>query len=683
MSLIPLVSHTTAAAAFALVSLLLLLHWRSSLRGGLLIAATSLTALWAATLAWLALGAGPVVAVEVTELLRMGGWLAFVAALLHPASRNNRWLWALTAIAAALVAGGLLAVFAGRLASGTLLAGYSQGLDPRFSGVALGLAVLGLILLEQLLRNCAVERRATIQYLCIGVGIFFAYDVYLYSYTLLYQQAHGAAWDARGLVTTLAVPLILIAARRNSDWQVPVFVSRGVVFQTAAMIAVGGYLLLLALGGYYVRDFGGTWGEFAQIVLLAVGLLGLVVLASSEQIRRRLRVLVNKHFFMRKYDYREEWLRLTDRLAEERDHLTPYERAVRVVADVVESPSGLVWRDGDQGFELRGTWQMQPPEDTTIAADAPLVAFLRDSKWIVDLAELEAAPERYRHMQLPACMQRVRGAWAIVPLLYQETLTGFILLTRPRAGGEIKWEDRDLLKTLGKQVASYLGQHENAQALAQARQFEAFNQLTAFLMHDLKNLIAQQSLIVKNADKHKHNPEFVDDAFATIGDSVKRMERILEYMQRRKASHISERVDIHHLLEDVAARCADRQPQPSLELEADGAHIETDREEFAMVVTHLLRNAQDATPTSGSVALGAQADDSRLVIEIRDTGSGMSESFIRDELFKPFHTTKSTKGMGIGAHQAREFARRHGGQLAVSSQVDEGTTFRMTLPRAE
>ncbi|RZU98348.1 XrtA/PEP-CTERM system histidine kinase PrsK [Spiribacter vilamensis] len=680
MALIGFASYAVAAVVFALAALLLVLHWHSDLRGGLLIAAVSLTALWGAVLAWGALNPGAVVVAEVAELLRSGGWLVFISALLAPVSRLNGWLRALSIMTIALVGISLLSVLMRHGMNGPVSMQGIPGDDLSFAVPALALAVLGLILLEQLLRSLPAENRASIRFLCIGVGIILAYDVYLYSFRLLYQQMQISAWDARGLVTALAVPMILIAARRNREWEVPVFLSREVVFQTTTLLAVGGYLLMVALGGYYVRDFGGTWGAFAQIVLVAGALIGLLLLLVSEPIRRRFRVLINKHFFTRKYDYREEWLRLTERLAEAQDDLTPYERAVRVVADVVESPAGLLWRDGDQGFELSASWRIDPPAEATIPRDASLVTFLRDSEWIVDVAELDAIPARYRDMQLPDSVRRVPAAWAIVPLLYQQTLTGILLLTRPRSGGEIKWEDRDLLKTLGKQVASYLGQHENAQALAQARQFEAFNQLTAFLMHDLKNLIAQQSLIVRNADRHKHNPAFVDDAFATIGDSVKRMEHILEYMQRRRVSHLSEQVDVHHLLVEAVSRCADRRPEPSLELDVRGAHIDTDREAFAMVVIHLLRNAQDATPEEGMILLAAREEGGQVTLEVRDSGSGMSEAFIRDGLFKPFHTTKSTKGMGIGAHQVREFTQRHGGQLTVTSQVGEGTTFRLTLP---
>ncbi len=439
--------------------------------------------------------------------------------------------------------------------------------------------------------------------------------------------------------------------------------------------------MLISVGGYYIRDFGGNWGQFPQIVLLAAAAVVLIVVLTSGDARARLRVFLTKHFFSNKYDYREEWLRLTHRLAEENDGLTSYERVIRVAADIVGAPAGAVWRHrGEAGFVPCGTGRVDLPEAATVADDASLVKFLRERKWIIDLEEFRATEQRYGALSLPGWMAEMERAWAIIPLLQQESLTGFLLLARPGTDTEITWEDRDLLKTLGRQIASYLGQHESAQALSQARQFEAFNQLTAFLMHDLKNLIAQQSLVVRNAEKHKHNPEFVDDAMLTIGSSVRRMERLLEHLQRRQSHGVIERVDVHRLLADVVRRCSDRRPEPALELDANGALVEADPEEFAMVLVHVVRNAQDATPAEGSVSVRVERAGGEVSIEVADTGIGMSTEFIRDELFRPFHTTKSSKGMGIGAHQAREFVRGAGGRVTVRSEPGMGTRFRLTLP---
>lgn len=680
MPVMAMVSHGAAMLAFIGMGLLLILHWRGDVRGGLLIIAALLTAVWAAGWVWQAGQPLPAGGLALLEYLRTMAWLGFITVLLQPLRTDVRWVQILAGLVALTAIGGLALVGAGYSGTGPALVMGTETIEPAFALVALMMAVLGLVLLEQLLRNARPESRPATQFLCIGAGLIFGFDVYLYSSTLLHQAVPDASLDARGIVNALAVPPVLIAARRSSDWEVPVFISRTAAFHTVAMTLVGGYLLLLAAGAYYVRDFGGSWGRFGQIVMLVIGLVLLVLLIGSIRTRRKLWVLINKHFFMRKYDYREEWLRLTERLAGEPERQTHYERAIEAMADAVDSPGGLLWRRDDGQFALSGRWRVDPPADSDLSADSSIVAFLQARQWIIDFDEWRLAPERYHDLTMPAVMSELPSAWAVIPLLDQQTLTGLILLTRPRTGGIIGWEDRDVLQTLGRQIAAYLGQHENARALAQARQFDAFNQLSAFLMHDLKNLIAQQSLILKNAERHKRNPQFVDDAFETIGDSVARMERILESMQRGRARDSSERVFVDAQLETIAERLGRTEPMPRLHLNADSVMIETDREAFAMVISHLLQNACDATAPDGSVQLASDSRNGWVEICVSDTGTGMSEAFIRDELFEPFQTTKRSKGMGIGAYQARAFARRHGGQLAVSSHPGAGSVFRMTLP---
>ncbi|MEX0729883.1 MAG: XrtA/PEP-CTERM system histidine kinase PrsK [Aquisalimonadaceae bacterium] len=682
MSTIGALSYGICAIAFVFLAGLITVSWRGGAHGALLVVASAVTGVWAGVVAWASwYSDAPAFWVELLELLRTALWLVFMGIMLRPLRARNPLIRLLT----------ILAFFGPPLAIGLVLwqqlgvpldaAPLAEGVHGLFIIAGLLLALLGLVLVEQIYRNLPAERRWAMKFLCLGAGILFGYDLYLYSDALLFRQLDLAVWHARGVVQALAVPLIAVAAARNRSWSLQVFVSRHVAFHTAAIFAAGSYLVVISLGGYYIRDFGGSWGGFAQIVLVAAAAVALVVVLASGDMQARLKLFLSKHFFRNKYDYREEWLRLTNRLADENDGLTPYERAIRVVADIVGSPAGAVWyRREDAGYVATGGWNLQVPDAAVASADAPLVAFLQSTKWIVDVAEYHASPEHYGSMEVPEWLTAMDKPWAIIPLLLQEDLVGFMVLTRPDVNTEITWEDRDLLKTLGRQVASYLGQHENAQALSRARQFEAFNQLTAFLMHDLKNLIAQQSLMLKNAEKHKHNPAFIDDAMATVGHSVSRMERLLEHLQRRQARGVIERVDAHWLLEEAARRCADREPRPALSLAAEGRAVEADAEELAMVLVHLIRNAQDATPVDGKVTATVVAGDGGVTFEVADSGSGMTPEFIRDELFRPFHTTKSSKGMGIGAYQARDVIRRSGGRLEVASEPGAGTRFRFTLP---
>lgn len=682
MDLVISVSFAGCAAAFAILAVLIVVGRRG--RGFVsapvplfLVAASVITAAWAALLS-MDYGrsglASPVA--QLLEVLRSGLWVIVLvqalrgldAAVMHGLLR--------------LIGYGVPALALSITVAGMLLAGSGQSFGMLFVLCAVGQAVAGLILLEQFYRNLASERRWALKHIAVGLGVFFAFDLYLYTDALLSGGIDATVWAARGAVDTLVAPLIAVSASRHRSWSKHLFVSRHVAFHTAALIGAGGYLLVMALGGYYIRDFGGSWGGFAQIVFLAVGVVALLVVLVSGEARTRLRVFLSKHFFSNKYDYREEWLRLIGVLTDVNDPAPPAERAVKAVAQIFDSPGGGVWllRE-ERDFTPAGHWRLNMPAGAGVGRDHPILQFMQDHKWVVDLDEYRQEPERYQHAPLPDWLEAVPDAWVLLPLFQNEVLYGFMVLRRPGVVSQITWEDRDLLKTLGRQVAMYLGLHESAQALSEARQFEAFNRLTAFIMHDLKNLMAQQSLVVRNAEKHKHNPEFVDDAMMTIRNSVSRMERLLEHLQRGQLGDSVERVRIGQLLQEVERRCAGRLPEPQYQNDLpEEFFVEAARDGLTMVLVHIVRNAQDATPEDGDVALRVSPGGRGIVVEVADNGTGMSEDFIRDRLFRPFDSTKSAKGMGIGAYQAREFVRSMGGELSVQSSPGEGTVFRLELP---
>lgn len=268
-----------------------------------------------------------------------------------------------------------------------------------------------------------------------------------------------------------------------------------------------------------------------------------------------------------------------------------------------------------------------------------------------------------------------------MPLRFDGRLLGLARLDRNAARGALNYEDHDLLKTAGRQVAVFLAEELTRDALAETRQFEAFNRTTAFLMHDLKNLMAQQALIVQNAPRHRDKPGFIDDALRTIERSVARMRKILEQLQQAPSAgdSASTRVNLTPILEEVVAAAADRQPLPTLEIERY-CEVRGDRDRLSMAVTHAVRNAQEATPSHGEVRVRLYARGSDVVVEVADTGGGMDETFIRERLFRPFDTTKGASGMGIGAYQIREYLQSLGGHVEVDSSPGAGTRMRLVIP---
>jgi len=283
---------------------------------------------------------------------------------------------------------------------------------------------------------------------------------------------------------------------------------------------------------------------------------------------------------------------------------------------------------------------------------------------------------------VPDWLLRSTDAWLAIPLLHDRRIVALIVLREPLVPQQLTWEDLDMLRTAGRQAASYFALDAAGEALARERQFAAFNRFSAFLMHDLSNIVAQQQLIVDNAARHKTNPAFIDDAIGTIENTVRRIQRLLEQMKTGAESGPPRRTRLADICEQAVRRLQDRRPQPTLTIEGETATAMIARGQLEHVLEHVIRNAQDATPEDGVVRVAVRTDGGASVIEVADTGRGMDADFVRDRLFRPFDTTKGSKGMGIGAFQAREFVRAGGGDVQVSSTPGTGTSFVIRLPRA-
>ena len=272
-------------------------------------------------------------------------------------------------------------------------------------------------------------------------------------------------------------------------------------------------------------------------------------------------------------------------------------------------------------------------------------------------------------------------AWLVVPLIVHDHMLGFMMLANSPAQHHFNWEDSDLVKTAGRQAAVHLAQLEASQALAEAKQFEAASRLSSYVMHDLKNLIAQLSLVVTNAGKHKHNPRFMEDAITTVENSVNKMNRLLEHLRSDviQAQQDSDTIELCDTLASVVQTMSAGRPVPTLDCQARNLQVLADRERFEAIIGHLIRNAQDATPDEGRIIVRLFKRNDRAIVEVQDNGSGMDKEFIKERLFRPFDSTKGKSGMGIGVYETRDYINKLGGDLEVISRVGEGTTFRIRL----
>lgn len=687
--IVGVVSYISAAGIFLVLAAVLLIGRSDGSFRRLLALACAASALWAGAAAWQAAYDTPLIVLQVLELLRDVAWLSFLLHMLHVKLGQKGTLptWLTLARHGLYTVAALTTLFALYIHYNAGGLTFMSGFDFRLAG-HLMLAIAGLVLLEQILRNTPADLLRAIKYLCYGIGGMFMYDFYLYSDALLFQRIDPALWEARGFINASVVPVLGVALARNPQWSPGVLVSRRVMFHTSALLGSGLYLLAMGAGGYYVRDHGGTWGIVAQtIFMFGAGLL-LLILLFSGPLRARLRVFINKHFFNYKYDYREEWLRFIRTLSSNESDIPLPERVIRAIAQMIDSPGGVLWvRREDGQFEPAAHWNMGPPLAATEPAASPLVRFLEIQKWVINLDEYRHDPGLYQSLgdlTMPSWLRTLPEAWLIAPLLLQEKLHGFVVLARsPALHRHFNWEDCDLLKTTGTQAASHLAQHAAAQALVEARQFEACNRLSTFVVHDLKNLISQLSLVVSNAARHRTNPLFMENVISTVENSVSKMNRLLARMRDGAQDDSRRTVNLAGLLEEVVCDARAARPVPVLECDTRDMTVTADRDQLASVMGHVIRNAQDATAEDGHVIVRLQRVNGHAVVEVEDNGCGMDEAFIRARLFRPFQTTKGESGMGIGVYEAREFVRSLGGDIQVESQPGQGTTFRIQLPHQQ
>jgi len=680
LTTIAVYSYSVAAIGFLLLIGLLLTIWRGRVQVAAIAMACGFTALWSAGLAWQGAGGHELWSVwtDTLEILRSAAWCVVLLLLLgnsrDPASRWPFGLRPSIFIGAACYMALLLATI---LLRTDLMLNLDGGLLPNVTARVCQ-AVLGMLLVEQVYRNKTIQERWAIKFACLGIGAMFVYDFYMYSQAMLFHEMHPDTWAARGIVNALAMPLIGTAVKRSMSRSNALVLSRRVMFHSTALFGSAIYLLAMGFAGYYLRYFGGSWGGVMQVAFLCGALLLLAGTLFSGTFRAWLKVFISKHFYSYGYDYREEWMRFTRTLSANSTHIG--ERAIEAVGALVESPGGVLWqrRDGDDGnYQPVAGWQAT--STAVEPADSSFCRFLETTQWVIDLREYAALPEKYGDLTLPAWLAAFPRGWLVVPLIMHGKLFGFVVLQDARSAVSLNWEVFDLLEIAGSQAASYLAQQDAANELMVARQFESFNRMSTFVVHDLKNLVAQLSLMNANAEKHRDNPEFQRDMLDTVTHSVDKMKMMLQKLSRNDAPERPLPLRVENVVRQALALKSAFEPHPVLDVVDGGLLVLADRERLERVLGHLIQNAIEATPKSGRVNVAIVRAGGQVTVTVADTGAGMSEDFIRERLFKPFESTKPA-GMGIGVFESREYIQELGGALALTSVPGQGSTFTVTLP---
>ena len=542
----------------------------------------------------------------------------------------------------------------------------------------------GLVLLHNLYGGASGQARQMMRWAAIALALLWGLDLNYYAVAYLAQGYPDLLQAGRGI---LAVPIAAMLAFGGawSGESLRLRPSRTVAFQTLSLILIGGYLAVMVGIAKWLSLAGNDDPKLLQMGLLLIGGVLATVLIMSARLRGWLRVTAAKHLFQHRYDYRTEWLRFTRTIGKSGEgQVSLEERVIRALADIVESPAGLLLIQAESGaLELAGRWQWPTADVPAEALDQTAIRAIETANYVADLDAARAGKvDKHCAVVLPAWLINETRAWAMVPLLHYERLVGAVVLARPAHARLLDWEDFDLLRVAGQQLASYLAEHAGQAALAEAGRFDDFHRRIAFVMHDIKNLASQMSLLARNAESHAENPEFRADMLVTLRNSADKLNALLARLSRYGSSSAEalEPVRADLVAKGVAAQLGQHHPVTLVEIEP--IEITASRGALEQVLLHLVQNAIDASDETSPVFVRVGKAGTHGEIEVLDSGHGMSPEFVRTRLFKPFDSTKSG-GFGIGAYEARKLVRAMGGRLEVESREQLGTRFVIRIPLSE
>lgn len=537
-----------------------------------------------------------------------------------------------------------------------------------------------LVLLEQLYRNADLQVRWAIWPLVVALASVAIFDFVIYAQATMVDGIDFNFWFSRGYLAFLVTPLLLISIRRIKNGEVRIFVSRNVVFYSSMLMIAGAYLLLMSFAGYIINFIGGEWGDLVSLGFLVLSGIVLVALLITESLRRRVKVFIAKNFFANKYEYRDEWLNLIEKI-ETTSGASHYQMATQIMQSKVEASCGaIIKKFSNQHYQLQYSHGVEINDELEEHL-LEVGLFCHQQGWIVDVNEYEKSPLLYPDLSLNIALLRAKKIQIIVPIFIGKAFYGLFLLANEQELKRLNWEDRDLLFAISKQLGNFVSLYEATDKLSESKQFDAFNRMSAFLVHDLKNVQAQLALITANAEKHRNNPEFIDDVFETVESATQRLEKVLSQLRKKQVEQSSNsQTDIALTIKKVIEQSNLSLPAVQFEQQGDCSTF-IDNESFHSVIHHLIQNAQEATESSGWVKVSIVEKQRVIRIIIEDNGCGMSEEFIKNRLFRPFDTTKGNAGMGIGVFEAKQFFENMAGIIKVTSTPKKGTMFTIDIPK--
>lgn len=600
------------------------------------------------------------------DVVRFTGWFAAMAWLLQGHATWSQW---------PRVTQGLTFLFIALVATALLVVWQFGPTSRLMASLYIAMAVSILIMTEQTVRNVRPHRLIKLLAICLSLSMIA--DGLVYAQQLLSGSISTLAWQMRTAAAWLLAVVLLIGTLLFRDYQnhrPQLQLSRPVLFYSASFLFTLGFVALSVIGGSYVKLLDGFWAGYLYTLFTLIVLLLAAALFVSKELRQRFEVMASKHFFNQKYDYRLEWLTLIRRLSDlDPSHRHYHQQLLSVICAAVKSNAGALWINSGPTLSFKASTMNRESLPREVALGDPFVRVMVKHAWIFVPHTDNPSLAMYND-NLPDWVREDSRIWIIAPLINQMKMTGFVILEQPIAAPNITFEDLDLLTNVCTQIASHIRLHEQEKLISEGQQMETYHRLSAFIMHDVNNVVAQLDLLHRNAERHKGNPAFIDDMIKTVASSVRRMQGLMSKFNP-SAKEDRRKLRVQEMLRELVTECSDRDPKPELLTENDFA-IDADRQKFMLAIKNLIRNAQDATLPEGRITLSVGVSPTGApMLSIKDTGTGMPLEFIQDHLFKPFSSTKNDTGVGIGAYLTKTYLEHIGAYVRVNSEPFQGTEF--------
>ena len=534
--------------------------------------------------------------------------------------------------------------------------------------------IVALMNLESTFSATAGPDRWRMKFEVIGLAGMLAVLIFYFSQGLLYRTINMNMLPVKSGVFIIAAVAVGYSRLTRGNG-VKVAVSRYVIYRSLTLLLIGAYLLILGIVGEGMKYFGASFGRNAAIfIAFASGILLLAVLF-SEQLRRKAKVSIDKHFFAQKHDYRTQWITFTERLAVCRTSAEIYDEILTTYMRSFGLRGASLYLCGAEclSYTLAACREMRASPE--MPASEGLKSYFLERGRVLDPdgGEYALAKEESDFFDLS-------GTRLLVPVEGNGRIEAFVAFGEQLASEVFTYEDYDLMKTLAKQAALSIINFRLSEELAETREIAAVAKISSFVIHDLKNLASSLSLLLDNAEEYIGDPEFQNDMIDATRNTLSKMKGLIQKLKMipEKQSLNAVSSDMLILARETVSEFMRSRPGAAISCGGVRASTMVDQEEFKKVLLNLILNAVESVGRDGAINIETRSEAGKASISVKDNGCGMTTEFMTEHLFKPFRTTKG-KGLGIGLYQCKQIIEAHGGTITVASAPGQGTTFTITL----